>query len=58
MDLFKRPEIELRNAEWHIKIFKDKIIIEHRKSGNKIELTDFEDLKSLISLLGSAIAGA
>jgi len=55
VDLFKRPEIELRNVEWHIKIFKDKISIEHRASGQKLEITDFQDLKSLLGILGSAI---
>ena len=58
VDLFKKPEIELKNIEWHVKIYKDKITIEHRKTAQKIEIENITDLKSLLSLIGSAIAGA
>lgn len=55
VDLFKRPETELKNAIWHIKVVKGKISIEHRPSGQKLENLNIGDLKTLSAIVGSAV---
>jgi hypothetical protein len=53
--LFKKPEVELKNAVWHIKVYKGKISIEHRASGQKLENLNIGDLKNLSAIVGSAV---
>jgi len=53
--LFKRPEVELKNAVWHIKVYQGKISVEHRPSGQKLEGLDIGDLKTLSAIVGSAV---
>jgi hypothetical protein len=55
VDWLKRPETELKNTVWHIKVFKGKISIEHRPSGQKLENLTIEDLKNLSAIVGSAV---
>jgi len=55
VDLLKRPETELKNTVWHIKVVKGKISIEHRPSGQKLENLNIGDLKTLSAIVGSAV---
>jgi len=55
VDFIKRPETELKNAIWHVKVVKGKISIEHRPTGQKLEDLNIGDLKTLSAIVGSAV---
>ena len=53
--LFKRPDFEIKNAEWQITLKEGKFTIKHRKKGIELKDLTLKDIKSLSTLIASTV---